>query len=219
LTAAPGASLATITRLVIAVADALEGASGHLGEIDAVAGDGDHGLTVAGAARSIRAKLSKESPKDVEALLDLAAAEFAQAGGAMGAIAFVLLGAVGHAAAEIRGELSALDVSRLLGVAQDVVTEFGGAQPGDKTIVDAIFAAREAAVDRANLGGSAAEALLAAAQGARKGADGTAGMIARVGRASRLGEISRGTIDPGAESFAISMETLAAAYTSGGAQE
>jgi dihydroxyacetone kinase len=219
LTVAPEASLATITRLVIAVADALEGASGHLGELDAVAGDGDHGLTVAEAARSIRTKLSEESPKDVEALLDLAAAEFAQSGGAMSVVAYVLLGAVGHATAEIRGELSALDVSRLLGVAQDAVSEFGRAQPGDKTIVDVIFAAREAAVDRANLGGSAGEALLAAAQGARKGSDGTAGMIARVGRASRLGEISRGTIDPGAESFAISMEALVAAYASGSVQE
>jgi dihydroxyacetone kinase len=216
LTAAPEASQAAITRLVIAVADALEGASGRLGELDAVAGDGDHGLTVAEAAQSIRAKLSRESPRDVEALLYLAAAEFAQAGGAMGAIAYVLLGAVGHGAAE---ELSAPDVSRLLGVAQDAVGEFGGAQPGDKTIVDAISAAREAAVDRANLGASAAEALLAAVQGAREGADGTAGMIARVGRANRLGEISRGTTDPGAESFVISMEALAAACTSGGAQE
>ncbi len=219
MTTAREASLATVTRLVIAVVDALEDASGHLGELDAVAGDGDHGLTVAEAARGIRSKLSEESPKDVEALLDLAAAEFAQAGGAMGAVVFVLLDAVGHATAEIHGELTALDVSRLLGVAQDAVSELGGAQPGDKTIVDAISAAREAAVGRADLGASAGEALLSAAQGAREGADATAGMIARIGRASRLGEISRGTVDPGAESFAISMEALAAVYASGSVQE
>jgi phosphoenolpyruvate---glycerone phosphotransferase subunit DhaL len=212
LTATPETSLAMTTRIVIAVVGALEDASGHLCELDAVAGDGDHGLTMAEAARNIRTKLSDEPPKDVASLFDLAAAEFAQTGGAMGAVIYVLLQAVGHAAAEIHDELSALDISRLLSVAQDAVSEFGGAQPGDKTIVDSISAARQAANDSADLGASAVEALFAAAQGARKGAEATAGMIARIGRSSRLGELSRGTVDPGAESFAISMEALAANY-------
>jgi len=211
LTTTPETSLATTTRLVRAVVDALEDASGRLGELDAVAGDGDHGLTMAEAARSIRAKLADDPPKDLVALLDMVADEFARAGGAMGAITYVLVRALGHAGVEIRGELSADDVSRLLGVAQDAVTEFGGAQPGDKTIVDAIAAARGAAAECVS-GATAVEALCAASEGARRGAEATAGMIARVGRSSRLGEISRGTIDPGAESFAISLEALAAAY-------
>ena len=58
LSATPKTSLATTTRIVIAVVDALEDASGHLCELDAVAGDGDHGLAMAEAARSIRAKLT-----------------------------------------------------------------------------------------------------------------------------------------------------------------
>ena len=215
MSATPKTSLATTTRIVIAVVDALEDASGHLCELDAVAGDGDHGLAMAEAARSIRAKLSAEPPQDVAALLNVVAAAFAQAGGAMGAVVYVLLDAVGHAVAEIHHELSAPDVSLLLGAAEDAVSEFGGAQPGDKTIVDSISAARQAASDSADLGASAVEALLAAADGARKGAEATAGMIARIGRSSRLGELSRGTVDPGAESFAISMEALAATCAGG----
>jgi hypothetical protein len=44
-------------------------------------------------------------------------------------------------------------------------------------------------------------------------------MITRIGRASRLAGIGRGTVDPGVESCAISMEALATAYASGGVQE
>jgi dihydroxyacetone kinase-like protein len=204
--------LTTTTRVVIAVADALEGASEQLCELDAVAGDGDHGLAMAGASRNIRSKLTEEPPTDVSALLGLVGDEFALVGGAMGAIIYVLLQAVGQAAVETRGELSALDISRLLSVAQDAVSEFGGGQPGDKTVIDAIASAREAASDSARLGASAAETLLAAAEGARKGAEATAGMVARIGRASRLGELSRGKVDPGARSFAISMEAVATTY-------
>ena len=56
--------LTTTTRVVIAVADALEGASEQLCELDAVAGDGDHGLAMAGASRNIRSKLTEEPPTD-----------------------------------------------------------------------------------------------------------------------------------------------------------
>ena len=204
--------LATTTRLVIAVIDALEGASDKLCELDAVAGDGDHGLAMAGASRSIRSKLTEEPPKDVAALLDLVADEFALVGGAMGAIVYVLLQAVGQVAVELHGELSAPDISRLLSVSQDAVSDFGGAQPGDKTVVDAISSAREAASNSVLLGASATETLLAAAEGAQKGAEATAAMVARIGRASRLGELSRGKVDPGAKSFAICMEALATGY-------
>jgi dihydroxyacetone kinase-like protein len=197
---------------VIAVVDALENASEGLCELDAVAGDGDHGLAMAAAARSIRSKLADQAPKDVTALLGLVATEFSLVGGSMGAIVYVFLQAVKERVPGIRSELSALDISRLLSTAQEAVSEFGGAQPGDKTIVDAISAAREAASNSARLGASTVDAVLAAAEGARQGAEATAGMVARVGRASRLGEISRGTADPGARSFAISMEALATAY-------
>jgi dihydroxyacetone kinase-like protein len=211
--------MALATRVVMAVADALEGARAQLCQLDAVAGDGDHGLAMARAAQAIRAKLSDNPPKDtgnppkdVAALIELMAAEFAAAGGAMGAIAYVLLQAVADGTADIHGDLSASDIVRLLEVAQQAVTEFGGARPGDKTIVDAISKAAEAATDQARLGTSPLPCLQAAARGARQGADATSGMVARVGRASRLGELSRGTVDAGAQSFTLSLEALAMAY-------
>jgi dihydroxyacetone kinase len=164
------------------------------------------------ASRNIRSRLTEEPPTDISILLDLVANEFAQVGGAMGAIVYVLLQAVRQAAGEIRGGLSASDIARLLSVAQEAVSEFGGGQPGDKTLIDAIATAREAASESLQLGASAVETLFAAAEGARNGAEATASMVARTGRASRLGELSRGHIDPGAMSFAIGMKAIATTY-------
>jgi dihydroxyacetone kinase-like protein len=219
LTESRGSSLATATRAVLAVADALEAACAQLCQLDAVAGDGDHGLAMARAAQAIRAKLTTnppkdpdKPPKDVTDLIELMAAEFAAVGGAMGAIAYVLLHAVADSTADMDGNLTAPDIVRLLDVAQQTVTEFGGARPGDKTILDAISKAAEAAADQARLGKSPIPCLQAAARGARRGADATSGMVARIGRASRLGELSRGTVDAGAQSFALSLEALATAY-------
>jgi len=60
--------------------------------------------------------------------------------------------------------------------------------------------------------GGIGEALAAAATAARAGADSTALITARVGRASALGERSRGFADPGASSLAVILEAIAAAY-------
>jgi phosphoenolpyruvate---glycerone phosphotransferase subunit DhaL len=59
------------------------------------------------------------------------------------------------------------------------------------------------------------DVLRAAADGARAGADSTADMIATIGRASRLGERSRGSVDAGARSFAIVLTAVADTYTTG----
>jgi len=66
-----------------------------------------------------------------------------------------------------------------------------------------------------HLGASPAETLSAAATGANAGAESTANMVARVGRASRLGERSRGSVDAGARSFAVALSAIAQAYTTG----
>jgi dihydroxyacetone kinase-like protein len=202
--------MAAATGAAIAVACALEDASDELCRLDAVAGDGDHGLSMARAAKSVRSKLAQEPAQDVAHLFRLMAGEFVGVGGAMGAVAFVMLEAASEVVVPVPYELSAADIVALLDAAQKAVSEFGGARPGDKTIVDAISAARQAAGDSALSGAPALACLLAAAAGARNGAEATAAMIARVGRSSRLGETSLGTVDPGAKSFAISLGALTA---------
>ncbi len=196
---------------VLAAAAALEAAQDELCRLDAAAGDGDAGLTLAAAARAIRKRLAGEPPGGVGGIVAGVAAELSAVGGALGAISSVIVSGI----ADGLGEDGTLDAERLAGLfagAEDAVSSFGGAARGDKSIVDALGSARDAAAESARSGASATAALRAAAAAARAGADATAGMEARVGRASRLGPRSRGTVDAGARAFAIALGALADTY-------
>jgi dihydroxyacetone kinase len=93
--------------------------------------------------------------------------------------------------------------------AEAAITGLGRAKPGDKTILDALDPA-VGALRRAKASGADLNAALeAAAEAARDGAASTAAMVAAMGRASRLGERSRGLADPGASSFALILHAVA----------
>lgn len=133
----------------------------------------------------------------------------------MGALLYVAADALAGAWPGFAALAGPAAAAALLATAQDAVTEFGGARPGDKTLLDALDAARAAcaALPRDT---SLAQTLRRAAEAARAGAAATAGMDARVGRASRLGDKARGTPDAGATSFAIAMNAMANAYVERG---
>ena len=181
----------------------------ELGRIDAIAGDGDHGQGMAygskGAAAAAREAL--EAGAGARTLLVRAGEAWSEsAGGTSGALwgaALIAAGSVfdDQAGAEPRTVVDAVDA----GI--DAVQRLGGAQVGDKTMVDAAAPFREA-LDAAFTGDDAAAAILQAAQVAREAADATADITATLGRSRVLGEKSIGTPDPGAISFSILMKEL-----------
>jgi dihydroxyacetone kinase-like protein len=87
--------------------------------------------------------------------------------------------------------------------------ERGKAQRGDKTLLDAFLPAVEAVEAAKAEGKPLGECLDRAASAAEAGAAATAQFVAKVGRASRLGERSIGHVDPGAASAALIIRTLA----------
>jgi dihydroxyacetone kinase-like protein len=89
------------------------------------------------------------------------------------------------------------------------VQSIGNAKVGDKTLIDAFVPALEAFSAATAKGESFAVALNALIVAAEKGRDSTIDLVAKIGRASRLGERSRGVLDPGAVSCAIILRTLA----------
>jgi len=202
-------------RVTEAGAIALEAATDELCALDSVAGDGDHGFAMGAAAKSIRRRLAEDPPSDPVALVRLLAAEFGAVGGSMGALLSVAFDALGDEAAALDLPLSARQVAAYLETVCAALTEFGGAKVGDKTIIDAVAGAHAAATAAAEQGADAAEALSAAAAGANAGAESTADMVAQIGRASRLGERSRGSVDAGARSFALVLTAIAQAYATG----
>jgi dihydroxyacetone kinase-like protein len=197
---------------ITAAAEAVEASRDELCRLDAGAGDGDHGVTMALAARAVRKALDSSSEAPTPELLTKLALAMGSVGGAIGpiyatgllAIAGSLRGVAADAPLTVEGAL------RCAEAADAAIAGLGHAKPGDKTILDALNPAVDALRAAHASDASIDDALVAAARAARKGAESTASMIAAVGRASRLGERSRGLADPGASSFALIMDSLAA---------
>jgi dihydroxyacetone kinase len=167
---------------------------------------------MATAARAVRERITQAQPADVSEVTKLLADEFAAVGGSMGALSYVLFEAVGEAAASADATASAHAIAQLLAAAEEAVTSFGGARRGDKTMVDAMCAAREAAVRCAEDDLPVAETLRQVAAAGSEGARRTTEMVPRIGRASRLGDRALGSQDPGATTVAIVLTAIADAY-------
>ncbi|MGO1226007.1 dihydroxyacetone kinase family protein [Brachybacterium sp.] len=181
----------------------------ELGRIDAIAGDGDHGQGMAygtkGAAAAAKAAL--EAGAGARTLLVRAGDAWSEsAGGTSGA----LWGAALIAAASIFDDQAGSEPRNIVDAIDagiDAIQRLGGAQVGDKTMVDAAAPFRTTMAETFT-GDNAAEAILAGASVAREAADATADITAALGRSRVLGEKSIGTPDPGAISFSILMKEL-----------
>lgn len=187
------------TRAVIEqVSDLLIAAEAGLNELDAKSGDGDTGSTLATAARSLKGSLDKMPLADLTELFPALGNELSQTmGGSSGVILAIYFNAAGDACA------NGATVDAALKEGLKRVSEVGGAQVGDRTMIDALSPALDA------MGGG----LTAAAEAARKGADSTANIHkAKAGRAAYVpSENLKGHNDPGAEAVALLFEGLAKA--------
>jgi dihydroxyacetone kinase-like protein len=97
----------------------------------------------------------------------------------------------------------------MLVAAEEGIIQRGHAQAGEKTMLDALQPAALAAQRSMAEGADLAAVLQLAADAAVQGAESTKEMIAKIGRASRLGERSRGHQDPGATSLSLILQVAA----------
>ncbi|WP_116044225.1 dihydroxyacetone kinase family protein [Amycolatopsis palatopharyngis] len=219
LTGAEGAAGEGLADQVLTAAlAAVTEAEDELGRLDAVAADGDHGL---GITRGMRAAVAaaRAAEQDGEplsgALLRAGTALADASGGASGALYGVLLAETG---AGLRGldsaEITATAVADAVDNAAKAFVELGKAEPGDKTMLDAIEPFRRVLREQAISGAAVADAWCEAAQRAAGAARETADLVPAKGRAARLAERSKGHADPGATSFALIVTAVGAALTS-----
>jgi phosphoenolpyruvate---glycerone phosphotransferase subunit DhaL len=204
-----GATQATLD-VVKEMAAAMEEHRRELSKLDSEIGDGDHGNNM---HRGFQAALERldgadpSSPADV--LKTVSMALVSKVGGAAGPLygtAFLRA----STALQDREELSPEDAAEALEAALGGIKQRGKAEVGDKTIVDALEPAVEAAKGAAS-GGSAAEVLRAAADAAEEGVESTVPLTARKGRASYLGPRAQGHRDPGATSTYYLLDAAARA--------
>lgn len=205
-TTAAAAGLGRLAAAVLVQArDAVVVHERELGRLDAIAGDGDHGVgmrrgvdaAVAAAGEAVGAGLS------VHRVLTAAGEAWSErAGGTSGALWGSALAAAGQALGN-KDSYSGGDAAAAVTAFADAVTTLGKADVGDKTMVDALLPFRDAFVAAFDDGTPVTGALTAAVTAARQAADATASLRPLKGRARPLAEKSLGHPDPGAVSFAL----------------
>lgn len=179
--------------------DVLIAAEADLNALDAKSGDGDTGSTLATASRALVDALDRLPLADQTQLHRAIGLELSQTmGGSSGVLLAIFFAASGDASA------SGLDLVGAMKAGLERVKEVGGAQPGDRTMIDAL----EPALDALTSG------IDAAATAARAGADLTATIgKAKAGRASYIAQEKLiGVNDPGAEAVARLFERIAEEY-------
>lgn len=197
-------------RLIRSALQAVTAQADDLGELDAVAGDGDHGIgMVRGLTAAADAADGLDESAGVRQLLQTAGDAWSEtAGGTSGALWGAALAEFG-ASLGSPVAITARDIAAAVRAAEQRIAELGGANPGDKTILDALGPFASALAEEVDRGATLAAALTAAADAARQGVDATSAMTPRRGRARPLAERSLGHPDPGAMSFWIIADDLA----------
>jgi dihydroxyacetone kinase-like protein len=199
----------TVTRWMHECAVSIAEQRDYLTQLDAAIGDADHGTNMNRGFTAVEAKLAglDSGTPPGRALMQAGSTLVSTVGGASGP----LWGSALRRAGKALGDAETFDSAQLVDALQaalDGIVELGAAEPGDKTIVDALgpaVAALRAAVER---GTPLATALTDARAAAEEGMHATVPMQARKGRASYLGERSVGHQDPGATSTTLIVAAL-----------
>jgi D-erythrulose 4-kinase len=196
------AAAAVARKAVDAIYATVEENKEYLGRIDAIAGDGDHGIGMSRGSKAA-AEAANEAEGGVETVMSAAGHAFGdKAGGTSGILWGLLLEGVGKGL----GNTEAVTAERLAGAVQSSaqhLQSFSKAELGDKTMIDALFPFVETLVRQVGEGVSISDAWRSAAEACRSAAEATASLVPKIGRARPLAERSVGTPDPGAISLAL----------------
>lgn len=180
-----------------------------LSEIDGAVADGDHGINMNKGFSLCKAKLDTMSSFSfTEGLQTLGTILLTEIGGSMGPLYGSLFRGMAKAA---KGKefIDAATFDSMLSLALEKVEAIGNAHVGDKTMMDTLIPAAEAFHNAASCNASFDDALDQMCHAADKGRDSTRDMVAKIGRAARLGERSKGVLDAGAVSCCIIMNGIA----------
>ena len=204
--------LEDVLNWIRALRDVFTESKEYLTELDAAIGDADHGINMARGFNAVFDAL-QQPPADIGALFKLTSMTLIKSvGGAAGPLygTFFLRAA---AATADRTELDAAAVVAFFDAGINGILQRGKAERGDKTMVDALLPALEAMQAQLSEGAAGAESVSAliqrAAAAAAEGMKATIPIAARKGRASYLGERSKGHQDPGATSSYLMLKTAA----------
>ena len=186
----------------------------ELNALDAATGDGDHGTAIVATMKA--AVESAEAPAGLsDTLSNIAMGVMTATGGSTSSLngSFYM----GLSSGAVADALTPAQTVAMLQSGLDMMKTTTNAVVGDKTMMDAMIPAIEAASAAlaSNSGATLAEIFQSAATAAREGAAKTADYVAKFGRARNLGERSKGSCDAGATSLALIFQAFADAVAEG----
>lgn len=186
----------------------------YLTQLDSDIGDADHGINMDRGFKKVMEKLPSVTETDIGNIMKTTGMTLiSSVGGASGPLYGTFYMRCGQAMAA-KEELSGDDLQRMLQAGVDGILQRGRAQLGDKTMIDAWLPALEALKETlASSDDDTTVALEAAVSAAEQGMKDTIPLQAKKGRASYLGERSKGHQDPGATSTYLILNALYEAAT------
>lgn len=211
-----------ISDAVEQIAGVLDNASGELGRLDSVAGDGDHGIGMQRGSKAAALAAAEATNRGCSAAEVIRATGEAWAdvgGGTSGAIWGRIISTLADGFAGDRVP-DPPDISAALMAVVGEVRSFGGVDIGDKTLLDALvplateFSRSIGSGNNVSRSSTFVQATSRAAHAATRAARTTADLVPKRGRARAHGDRSVGTPDPGAVSLAIIAESIADRLTS-----
>jgi dihydroxyacetone kinase-like protein len=197
-------------------ADSARATEPELTALDQQSGDGDFGVNLNAGTTAALARLDtldEAGRRRAAGPLDAAAAAFLdEVGGTSGPLFGLLLQSLAAAAEAEEGRLTTPALAKGVAEGLAAIRRVGEAEPGDKTLVDALHPAA-GTLAAAGAPASPDEALRLAAEAAWQGVRDTAGLRARLGRASYLRDRATDVPDPGAVGVALFLTSAGGTVT------
>lgn len=193
--------------IVLQVIDAIHEQASYLSEIDGATGDGDHGINMNKGFMMAKERI-EPSDSFAEALKILGRTLVMDIGGSMGPIYGTMFSKLSRVLKKAEPITKEAFLEALENAVQGLM-DLAGAKVGDKTLVDTIYPACQAYQAAINQDAEFSQCLREMAKGAEADKESTKDLVAKIGRAARLGERSRGHLDAGATSCWIILTTMA----------
>ncbi len=201
---------ANVKEIMLCVATVWKKEADSLSAIDAKFGDGDHGITIAKIAAMIEQKTGEWADESIYTYFsNLGIAILDVKGGSAGPLYGTLIGGFAEGMDENAQELDALAVKAMFDGSLSEMQLITTAKVGDKTMMDSLIPAVEAARKAQD---DIGEIINAAAEGAKAGAKASEGFVSKFGRARSYKEQTIGTPDAGALSTSLLFEGIAQGY-------
>ena len=193
--------------IVYSLIKAIQDNKVYLSEIDGAIGDGDHGINMNKGFTLCEKKLDGQSCSLDTALKTLGRILLTEIGGSMGPIYGTFFRSMAKCCADKEDIDKTVFMNMLENAAQEI-SALAGAKPGDKTLYDCLYPAANSFKEAVDSGKTFTEALKIMSAAAEQGRDSTVNMVAKLGRAARLGERSRGVLDAGSASCCLILQTM-----------